>query len=83
MPDHGKPWRDFKSFPLMMGAIACFFGGIVIIESFNDEGTRAIGGALIVIGAVLVGSWIWALATADHSGIYRPPPDRSDDDTLD
>lgn len=57
--------------PLLLGAILCIGGSLVIaIEAGAGE---LVVGVLLAIGALLLGAWLWALAT------HTNPASRSGD----
>ena len=65
---NNKPWLDFLQWPLLGGAVFCFVGAFVIIESTDDVDNRAGAAILFVLGSVLVGAWVYALGVSRYSG---------------
>ena len=57
-----KKQRDntFKPWPFVGAAIVCFTSGTALLSS--EEGRTAAGEALIIMGILLIGSWIVLLS---------------------
>lgn len=61
--------------PLLLGAAICI-GGSLIIALEAGEGEIAVG-VLLALGSLLLGAWLWALATHTNPAARSPEPEQS------
>lgn len=62
--------------PLLFGAVICLTLGVVIADSSGAY--ELVIGILVTLGALLLGAWLWALAThtnPDHRSGDGPSTD--------
>jgi hypothetical protein len=74
-PSTLRPW------PFLGTAVVCFSTGTALLSS--EEGRTAAGEALIIMGIILIGSWITMLAAQSPMEAvrgWREREDRHDDD---
>jgi hypothetical protein len=57
--------------PLLIGATVCLVLGLAMATEAGDKRTAVV--VLIVLGALLLGAWLWALAT--HTNPAARPAD--------
>lgn len=70
------PYRAFLTWPLAAAAIVCFTSGVMILETATGEPADVAAGALVTIGAMCMGAWLFALGVAHHTGRDDLPPPR-------
>jgi hypothetical protein len=61
--------------PLLLGGVICLGGGLLIAEAAGYA--PLVVGVLLALGALLLGAWLWALATHTNPRHREPddPPD--------
>ena len=65
--------------PLLFGSIICLAGGLILA---GDAGAgELVVGVLLALGALMLGAWIWALATHTNPAGRPAPADETTDDT--
>lgn len=65
--------------PLLFGSIICLAGGLLVADAGGAY--ELVVGVLLTIGAVLMGAWLWALATHTNPAGRPAPADETTDDT--
>lgn len=65
--------------PLLLGAVICLGGGLLIADAAG-YGALVVG-VLLALGALLLGSWLWALATHTNPEGRPAPPEETTPDT--
>lgn len=67
--------RSIARWPLLLGAVVCLTLGLTIAEG-GGYGALVVG-VLVTLGALLMGAWLWALATHTNPA-HREPDDGGD-----
>jgi drug/metabolite transporter (DMT)-like permease len=57
--------------PLLLGAVLCLGGGLLIAEASGYA--ALVVGVLLALGALMLGAWLWALATHTNPEPRDPP----------
>lgn len=63
--------------PLLLGAVVCLVLGLSMATSDGDR--QSVVTVLVVLGALLLGAWLWALAT--HTNPEPRPPVEEQENT--
>lgn len=65
--------------PLLFGSVICLVGGLLVADASGAY--ELIVGVLLTLGAILMGAWLWALATHTNPAARPAPPEETTADT--
>lgn len=63
----GPWWRPLLSWPLLAGAAVVVAGGAGLLATGDARARDVAGVSLVVLGAVLLGAWVYAMGAGTGS----------------